>query len=486
MTARRGLSGTAIGESVLPAGGRRISHAVLLALLTLALLIVLLTVVVTGGGTGGYDLAVLLGFGLNGLVAGVFLAAEVARRPFSLAQIHWIFYLSFLVIAPLSQYVHGSSLWGYRISVASYAMANALLFLWAISFGMFSGKRARDEGGGDFRGFHRRFFHGLPVVPRRGVVVAVALSAAATAAIVYMVGFENLFARSTFSFEAESTMEALLKDKILRGLPVMCFIVVLVRYKQRRDCAWLLVAAGALLLLADFPFGMPRYNAAMIYGGLLLLAVPAFMERRGLFPLLLLLLLVVFFPATNAFRRDEFDALVLLESLSEAVANIPEGFLNADFDAYSMLVRGVDYVESVGPTLGYQLLSALLFFVPRAIWPGKPVGSGQTVAEYQGQAYTNLSFPLPAEGYINFGIIGLVAMAVIFALVCRRCDRAFWEGAHQRWMPFYPVACFLFFFMLRGDLMSSTAYFVGFAAVFALVNRVAFLGEDPKKARRDT
>lgn len=454
-------------------GGIRVSHATQIAILTLLFGIVVLAVVVTEGGIGRLSPVVLMGFVLNGAASVLFLALEATRRPFSLVQIHWIFYLSFFVVAPASQCVHGDAMWGYVLTSETYIEANALLFLWAVVFGLFSARKRSGESV-DFGGFHRRFYSSLPTVPRGSVYVVVALSAVATVLVVSMVGFDNLFSRSTFDLGVESQTTSLLLNIILRGLPVMCFVVVLVRCKQSSDSRLMLLFAGVLLVLADFPLGMARYNTAMIYGGLLLLAFPCFMEKRGVFPLVFMVLLIVVFPASNAFRSQGFELSVLIESLANAVRNIPSGFLDENYDAYAMLARGIDYVEEAGSSMGYQLLGTLLFFVPRSVWPDKPLGSGYMVAQYQGQTFTNVSFPLPAEAVINFGVVGVIAFAAVFALAIRGLDNAFWSGGLRRFAPFYPVACFVFFFMLRGDLMSSFAYFTGYLTVYIALSLVAF------------
>lgn len=452
----------------------KVSHATLLALITLLFVIMILVIAVTSGAGRQWEISVVVGFAVNGLLAGSFLVNEAMRRPFSLIQIHWIFYITFFVVAPLSQYIHGSVLWDYTISDELYMQTNILLLIWALVFGLCSLTKDNEAVRSDFKGFHQDFYSKLPAVTKKGVLAALVLSAGATVILVIMVGFWDLFSRSTYDLGLENSSVSLVVDKVLRGLPVMCFIVALVRYKQKRDFLGVLLILGALLLVADFPLGMPRFNAAMVYGGIILLVFPMFMEKRGFFALIFLLLLIVVFPAANVFRREEFDIILLLDSFVSTIGGIPQGFTTVDFDAYSMLARGIDYVSTAGLSWGYQLLSALLFFVPRSIWLDKPFGSGQTVAEYQGQTYTNLSFPLPAEGYINFGVVGLMLFAFLFVSICKKCDSSFWYGTPKRWMPFYSLACFEFFFMLRGDLMSSTAYLLGFILVYWLVSTVAF------------
>lgn len=441
-----------------------VSHAfVLLMLMFSAVTVALISCVLFGfESAGAASWAVIASFVLNGILSCCALVKDAAARSFSLVQIHWLFFLTFFVVAPLSQYAVGYFCWGYLISDPSYLRANFLLFIWAVLFFAFSTVRAKrpkvDSRGAD------KFFEGLPQVSRDSVAILVLLSAAATAGIVVLAGFENLFSRSTFSLGLDQTLTLLL-EKVLRCTPLFAFAFTFVRFKQRRDCLGSLALCTVLLFLADFPFGMERYNAAAMYGGLMLLCVPVFRKCKGAFPVFFLLLFLVVFPASNVFRYNEFDLSLLSSAVADAFFSFGKGFSTEDYDAYSMLVRSVDYIEAYGATNGVQLLGVLLFFVPRSIWPEKPVGSGVTIATDQGQAFTNVSCPLPAEGIMNFGFVGLVLFAAIFGMLCRRIDA---KGNVGGWAVFYPSLCFLFFFVLRGDLLSSFAYLVGFAAVYLI------------------
>ena len=80
-----------------------------------------------------------------------------------------------------------------------------------------------------------------------------------------------------------------------------------------------------------------------------------------------------------------------------------------------MICRSLDLVSQMGSFKGKQLLGAMLFFIPRSIWPSKPIGSGATIAIYQRQSFKNISCPIIGEAIINFGIIGVIIFAVAIA-----------------------------------------------------------------------
>jgi len=69
------------------------------------------------------------------------------------------------------------------------------------------------------------------------------------------------------------------------------------------------------------------------------------------------------------------------------------------------------------------LFSALLFFVPHDVWQGKATATGMAAAQYVGYPATNISAPLPAEFYSDFGIAGVVALTAAVAIGFAYCDQ---------------------------------------------------------------
>ena len=146
-----------------------------------------------------------------------------------------------------------------------------------------------------------------------------------------------------------------------------------------------------------------------------------------------------------------------------------------------MFISIQEYVNQFGFSYGYQLLGALLFFVPRSIWPSKPYGTGRMAFEALHQHwFTNVSAPLVAEGYSNFGIIGLIFFGLIVGSASNSIDKKFWND--KRNFSFtkvlYPFIMLKFFFMLRGDLLSSWSYMfaqlvVGYAVLKFTTKRIS-------------
>ena len=120
-----------------------------------------------------------------------------------------------------------------------------------------------------------------------------------------------------------------------------------------------------------------------------------------------------------------------------------------------------------------------MFFVPRAIWAAKPLGTGSTVFIALHPEFTNVSAPLLAEGFMDFGVFGVVVYAVVAGAITAWADKKYWESNNplSKERVVYPFLMFQFFFLLRGDLMSGGAYLMarlvmGLAIYYFVVKKV--------------
>jgi hypothetical protein len=110
----------------------------------------------------------------------------------------------------------------------------------------------------------------------------------------------------------------------------------------------------------------------------------------------------------------------------------------------SLVGASVHYLDSgrVAFAKGETLWQALLAFVPRVIWPSKPVsaGSGDLVSKYTGYYFaegTSVGVGQVMEFYINFGrlgvIIGFLAIGFAIALVDKRAEECL---SQNDWIQF--------------------------------------------------
>lgn len=119
------------------------------------------------------------------------------------------------------------------------------------------------------------------------------------------------------------------------------------------------------------------------------------------------------FPFFSFITRGEGD---FIESLNGYYRN------SGDFDGFQSIINCVIYTSKFGFTLGNQLLSSILSFVPRSIWIEKAQPTGSVTAAAAGYDFLNISAPLPSEFYIDFGFFGLIIFSILLGFIIRKID----------------------------------------------------------------
>lgn len=172
-----------------------------------------------------------------------------------------------------------------------------------------------------------------------------------------------------------------------------------------------------LFFVVNFPLGLPRFWLF----GMLIVVFMLYCDLRNVKNRILLVAGIgggayTFFPL---FRR-----ITTADRLSPPpeLASVTEELATANFDGFEMIMNIVIVVERFGHTLGHQIASALLFFVPRSWWEGKALASSTYTAEKLGYAFTNLSAPAPGELYLEFSYVGVVIGALALGYVYRKAD----------------------------------------------------------------
>ena len=432
--------------------------------------------------------ATLVTFFFNGgLFYGMMLCA-LRKRAFSIDLMHAFFLFSFMFFAPLIQYLKGEWCWGTDFPESRILFTNFLLDLWCFVYLAVRNLHPfrRKDGGLRERLQPPRPYAAVRV--SRAFLVCCVLLSDVIALFLFARYGTDLFSRATntaFTF-SNSSLSLIISSVVPAFVTGTTALAVFNVRPHGRPVDWLLLVMQVFaLLIVCFPFGMARFQMAVIYIGLALVLCPFF--RKGpWFILIMVFGLVIIFPLVNVFRSLAIGEVNIGQAFAQVFASLVSDLTEGHYDAYTMFMLIQEYVEEAGLSYGGQLLGVVLFWVPRAFWPGKPVGSGQTAAEFFGWDFTNLSCPLPAEGYVNFGILGVVLFAVLFSLIVRKADNVFWRGRSVFMKIVYPFVVPFVFFLMRGDLLSSLAYLFGFAVTVwgvYFVNRL-FLREERLRKRR--
>ncbi len=396
-----------------------------------------------------------------GLFSLFFIIKREGDRSYSLYLMHWFFLLVFFFFTPLIQYTEGHfPLWLHTGEEYPILITNLFIITWATFYAL---------------GYHIRRIRSpessWPLerlkIGERGVFVSVSLSIIVLITFLSIFGFKSLLIRGAYRevlYGIHPHCVMIIVDNFLKAIPILS-LMGLLAIKERWDSKkqwWFLTGLLIFInLLVNNPLASSRYWAGIVVLGFILFLFFKKKARRGWVLLIIIIGILVLYPLSNELRNKT------AETISEfRISNLKAAYTSPSFDAYEMGVHTVLYTERKGLTYGRQLLGPLLFWIPRSLWAGKPVGSGGVVARFFRIPYTNLSCPLPFEGYINFGILGLVLFAFGFGWLLSSLDEHYWRNFSER-SPDILAVCYPFllgfvFFIMRGDLMSGFSYTVMF------------------------
>ncbi|MCL0082947.1 oligosaccharide repeat unit polymerase [Thermodesulfovibrionales bacterium] len=401
------------------------------------------------------------------------------NRPVSLNLMHLLFVLIFFGLAPLVQYLTESFPWGlHPITGIDIIRVNFFIYLWMICyFLVYYSKRTQP---GRYKLLNVILQHQISY---RNLVLMLILSIL-TLFYFWEAGTFGAWTRAAFVLPIDAGPLHLIASHFFRAISIVTLaIIALFLIKNRKQANFFLkgvfISLIVFIVLLNNPLAAPRFFTAAVVIGFITIVWLRKQKTGAFITIAVVAGIFVMFPLINFGRY-----LVELEEILPAVRALQpvEVLRFGDFDAYAMFVHTSHYIRAEGITYGRQLLGSLLFFIPRAFWDTKPVGSGHHVATYFQAVHTNVSSPLPAEGMINFGILGIIMFAIIFARICRILDdyyvnaNASKDNSVRLIEVLYPFWLGFIFLMSRGDLMSSLAFVTGFslAGVLLVLPRVVF------------
>ena len=383
------------------------------------------------------------------------------------SQVFYLFSLIFLGIAPLFQYLEKVTLWGGpKFDALDYLTTNVLLIIALITYKIIYTNVFKKKYSVSIKRL-QNFQKSSKITISTYSVVFISLISTLYIFIIYGASPSALLLRSQYGesdIVQDGGMLYLIHSFFIRPIPAICFLLYKFYHKGNKSAEILLLI---LMLFTNAPTGMARFAAAAFYIPLALIYFNP-LRKRFNFPLIMIVGVVVVFPILNLFRyigKESATSHNLVIDFSM--------FLAGHFDSYQMMMRVVSeqYI-----TYGYQLLGVLLFFVPRSIWPSKPIGSGYLIAHEYDYVLENLSMNYFGEGYINFGIIGVIVFSILIGYVNARFDRKYWiESGYKR--PLFGLVFFIFvgmeFAILRGALLNIFPCFLGYLTATIVVAKTA-------------
>jgi hypothetical protein len=197
---------------------------------------------------------------------------------------------------------------------------------------------------------------------------------------------------------------------------------------------------------------------------------------------------LVVFPYLDQYRYSESSIQKYGLHVNQYTEPVDYVLAKTDYASVTDVAVVIRAVDHDGHTWGRQLLGAALFWMPRSVWPDKPVNTANIVADDIGFPNRNLDSPLWAEGYVDFGWVGTAVLLAGAGLITRRLDDAFVllrraraavgrTGLARTAVPLVavavPVVAGYEFILLRGSLLQAMARIAVMVALLLLVSRRA-------------
>ena len=300
-----------------------------------------------------------------------------------------------------------------------------------------------------------------PAIPASGVAITLLVCIVAVAGVAPLV-------YHSVDDQVEITPKLLILNRYLLFLPAAALLILLQETLRLPGKVWFtrVCTLGLLLLLVlvtENPYLEKRNALGPLYLCLILVGFQGWLNSRTRRMLLLVGGMVIVFPAISVFTHNKSQGLLDV-SFAQMAERIEEYYFSINYDAWANVYTSVEVVAKHGCQWGHQLIGSLFFFVPSSLWTTKPLSTGIFLGYYlinhYGMWFTNLSAPLVAEGYLDFGWAGVALYAGVLAFLvnllnnlARRADR--WVN-----LPLAMYGSMFLVFLMRGSLMVA----VGFAA----------------------
>lgn len=402
-------------------------------------------------------------------IVGVFSREEV---PYSLKKIFYLFCFFFFGIAPVAQYLGQTSAYGARVLKENeFFYTNCIIIVIMILYEVIYNLTYKFEKANSSKK--------LRMIERFNIVRSLSIQKTGMVIFLSLISFYIVFYFQNFNIfnlllrggelvevnEKPGSSVNLIVNQALRPLSMMCLLYYLNTKKKN----YIVVAILTILsVITIFPLGVPRFYAAALYIPLLLTTV-SYLKMKNVFSITFVFGMLIIFPFLDTFRAFGRNT-ELKFSIDYKM------FQSGHFDSFQnfAFILSEEII-----TYGYQLLGVLFFWVPRAVWPGKPVGSGELIAEIMQFEWNNVSANFFAEGYVNFGFFGILAFVFLLARYTAVIDKIYWVTLRQSgpvsgnfFRILYYIMLGMLFFILRGDLLSSFAFTIGFMISYFVVYKL--------------
>ena len=424
---------------------------------------------IAGYNFGGKSSAVIISFIINGLYIIINIISD--DSPFSLNKTFWYFNFFFFFIAPFLQFLSGYISWGYYISDSLYLKTNIILFVCYTTF-IFTSFIVQNKK------ISIKLTHnesGEAIFSKKYLVMFLLVSLIALIFLLGKIGFSGFFIREMNQINVgDNTINSIITNTC-RSIPVYALIYSILYYKNTKEYTSIIfiIIESIILLILNFPASITRYWIGLVYIGVFLVIFKDKITGRK-FDLVLILIFAIVFPVFQLFKW--YTVSELLTGKTDVVQKLLTAYNSPDFDAYSVLSRSINLVAVRGVQYGHQLMGSLFFIIPRAVWNSKPYPTGQFIAMCSNQYFTNISCPIYAEGFIDFGIFGSILYTILLSIAINLLDNLYWyinnTIKYNNYM--YTFLFGILIYLMRGSLLPVVAYSFTFFIFSFFVKGICF------------
>lgn len=393
------------------------------------------------------------------------------KSAYSLNKIFYLFSIFFFGIAPYLQYSTQTSINGARmLKESEFFYLNIIIliilfFYEIVYYTIYQVKESRV-----FLKVSEKFLINQRLSQKQ-VIRLIIISLVSFFVVFYFNNF-NIISMLIRGGVEKTTIESsqassLIISRVFRPLSMMALLYYI--FSNNRNIIILSFLLVITILTAS-PFGMARFQAAALYIPFIITTIPK-LRRKNIFSLFFIFGLLIVFPFLNNFRYVSEDTQI---KLGLDLSTFTQGHYDSYYNFALILTENII-------SWGRQLLGVFFFWIPRNFWPNKPVGSGHFIADIVHLINPNASCNYFAEGYINFGFLGIFIFTLLLAYITARLDKVYWNTVQFQKNNFsrviYYVLLGMLFITLRGDLSVGFANTLSFLISIILVKKFVQLNE---------
>mgnify|MGYP006966726925 CR=1 FL=1 len=413
-----------------------------------------------------YNILVIISFNINAFI--IILNILKDQTAFSLNKTFWYFNFFFFFIAPLFQYLSSYNVWNIAISEELYLKTNTYVMLCYIIY-MVSKKFFINKN------FKKHNYNIIDVnnensnlkiiYSEKILILMLILTFISFVFLITNISFNGLFVREINNLSIGDNTISVILENICRAIPIYTCVYSIYFYQKKKFGKIFILIEFIILFMVNFPTSITRYWIGLVYIGIALI-----FNRK--FDICIIIIFSLIFPIFQLFKWYSFLELFTNSNLANRMFKV---YNSVDFDAYSMFARTINYVNNNGIQFGHQSLASIFFLIPRALWPLKPYPTGQFIAMNEGQFYTNLSCPLFAEGFIDYGLFGSLIYTVLICYIISKFDFSYWNKNEIKLIDFYyPFLFGILIFLLRGSLQPVIVYSFTFLIFIIILKKICF------------